>query len=438
MKPQTIVFLMAVLAAAIVCPIADALAQDSETAGSEQERRQLLGDWGGARSTLADHGIIVDVQATQFYQGVTDGASDDNWKYGLKGDYFVTLIGEKLGLWKGLSATIHAETRAGDDVSALTGISPANSAMTYPVAGEDLTAITQLLVNQQLGNELMLSAGKFNAFDLFDLAFHSGRGIDKFMNTSLVIPLSLARTIPAAFMGAALLKLKGQEVQGAVAVYDPNNSATTSGFDPLFGDTGLVGVWKFIHESGNGGRPGYVSVGANWSGKEYALVEPSSLAFNPGEGLTLTNTDTSWSIFSIVDHQLWGDHSDPTRDLRFIGQFVLADGGANFMEWTVSGALEMNGPLPRRGKDTLGVGVFYVGLSDDFKNTAGPLLSLAATARNQAPTMISLQETRGLEVYYKAQITPWFALTGDVQVIEPSISVEDTKLVVGLRGKTTF
>jgi porin len=66
------------------------------------ERTHMLGDWGGMRSGLAEHGIILDFQATQFYQGVVDGSRDNNWQYGVKGDYFMTLIGEKLGLWKGL------------------------------------------------------------------------------------------------------------------------------------------------------------------------------------------------------------------------------------------------------------------------------------------------------------------------------------------------
>lgn len=149
-----------------------------------------------------------------------------------------------------MSAVIHAESRIGDDVNALTGISPANGNMTYPVIGEDKTAVTQFIVNQELGHEVVLSAGKLNAVDYWDLAFHTGRGIDKFMNTSFVIPFSMARTVPAAYMGAALLKLKGQEVQGTLAVYDPNNCAATTFLclDRLYDDVAVVGLWKFFHE----------------------------------------------------------------------------------------------------------------------------------------------------------------------------------------------
>ena len=81
---------------------------------SAQERDHLLGDWAGSRSWLAERGIIFDVQATQFYQGVVDGSPDNDWQYGVKGDYFLTVLGERAGLWKGLILNLHAETRAGD------------------------------------------------------------------------------------------------------------------------------------------------------------------------------------------------------------------------------------------------------------------------------------------------------------------------------------
>jgi hypothetical protein len=272
------------LAGLIFSHIADAQAGGPETAAPHKERTQLTGDWGGARTSLAQHGIIVDIQATQFYQSVVDGSSGtDNWQYGVKGDLFLTLIGEQLGLWKGLNASIHVESRAGDDVNALTGLSPGNANMLMPDSG-DTTAITQFMVSQMLGPQAMLSVGKFNGLDLFDMAFHSGRGIDRFMNASLVLPLGVGRTAPLSFMGAAAIKLKGREVQGALVAYDPNDSATTSGFDPLFDDVALLGIWKFFHDSRHGGRPGYISIGGTWSDKDYTVVGPLKHCDRPGTG----------------------------------------------------------------------------------------------------------------------------------------------------------
>jgi porin len=420
-------------------------AADSMTGGaapaSAVDRTHLLGDWGGVRSRLAAHGIIFDFQATQFYQGVVDGSAGTNdWQYGVKGDYFLTVIGEKAGLWKGIVINVHAETHAGDDVNALTGLSPGNGAMLYPNLNNDTTAITHAIAIQKVAEQWGLLAGKVNAFDLFDMIYHSGRGIDGFMNTSLVFPFSLAASVPASLAAAGALKFKGKEIQGALVAYDPNNCATTTCLDPLFGDgAGVAGLWKFYTATGHdGARAGYVSFGGTWSGKEYTKVDPESLAFVPGVGLSLTETQERWSIFSVVDQPLWTDASDSNRTLAFKGMYTITDGESTPVKWTATAALEMNGPIRGRDKDAFSVGYFHNELSSGFKNTVGPLLSVAATVVNRTRTRIAIEDTDGFEAYYKAQVTPWFAVTGDVQVITATLSSEDTKLVTGVRGTVAF
>ena len=69
----------------------------------------------------------------------------------------------------------------------------------------------------------------------------------------------------------------------------------------------------------------------------------------------------------------------------------------------------------------MGIGYFYQGLSNDFKNLTGRLLPL--------------RDMQGGEVYYNAEITPWFHLTADLQVVEPANQDYDTAVVLGLRGK---
>ena len=420
-------------------------AADSMTGGAApapaMDRTHLLGDWGGARSYLAQHGIIFDFQATQFYQGVVDGSAGTNdWQYGVKGDYFLTVIGEKVGLWKGIVFNVHAETHAGDDVNTLTGFSPGNAAMLYPNLNNDTTAITQAMAIQRVADQWGLVAGKINAFDLVDMIYHTGRGVDGFMNSSLVMPFSLAASVPASLAAAGALKFKGKEVQGALVAYDPNNCATTSCVDPLFGDGAAVaGLWKFYTGPGHdGARSGYVSFGGTWSGKEYTVVDPQSLAFVPGEGLSLSETQERWSIFSVVDQPLWTDSSDSNRALSFKGMYTITDGESTPVKWTATAALEVSSPIRGRDQDAFSVGYFHNELSGGFKNTVGPLVSVAATVANRTPTRIAIEDTDGFEAYYKAQLTPWFALTGDVQVITATLSGEDTKLVTGLRGKATF
>ena len=63
---------------------------------------------------------------------------------------------------------------------------------------------------------------------------------------------------------------------------------------------------------------------------------------------------------------------------------------------------------------------------------------MAATIASGTPSRINIEDTDGFEAYYKAQITPWFALTGDLQLITETLSTEETKVVAGARAKISF
>jgi Carbohydrate-selective porin, OprB family len=208
----------------------------------------LCDDWA---APLKCCGIGADFELTQFYQGVASGGQEQDWAYGGKLDYFFTVDGQKLGLLHGLSAAMHAETRFGEDVNFdAVGLAPVNANMLYPLPGVDTTAITGFLLNQQLNEQWVLSAGKFNLLDLFDQLYpQTGRGIDGFMNISALAPLTLARTLNLSIMGAGATLMHGKQVQGAVSVVDTHNSSTTSGFDDLF-DNGavIIGFYRFFHE----------------------------------------------------------------------------------------------------------------------------------------------------------------------------------------------
>ena len=80
-------------------------------------RPLLLGSLCGVRDQLAAHGITINADTYQFYQGVATGGIHDVGEYSGRNDYFVNIDGEKLGLWKGFFITLHGETRYGDTVN---------------------------------------------------------------------------------------------------------------------------------------------------------------------------------------------------------------------------------------------------------------------------------------------------------------------------------
>src|SRR5512137_368319 len=44
----------------------------------------LTGNWGGWRTKMENHGVDLDLELTQFYQGLTSGTGDKHWEYGGK------------------------------------------------------------------------------------------------------------------------------------------------------------------------------------------------------------------------------------------------------------------------------------------------------------------------------------------------------------------
>ena len=56
----------------------------------------------------------------------------------------------------------------------------------------------------------------------------------------------------------------------------------------------------------------------------------------------------------------------------------------------------------------------------------------------QLLNVFDVGDFQGGEIYYNAQITPWFHLTADLQVVEPALGANDTAVVAGMRAKLEF
>ena len=69
----------------------------------------------------------------------------------------------------------------------------------------------------------------------------------------------------------------------------------------------------------------------------------------------------------------------------------------------------------------MGIAYFYSGLSGEARDLLNP--------------RVLVDDVQGAELYYNAEVTPWFHLTADLQVLDPAITAQDTAFVLGLRGK---
>ena len=387
------------------------------------DQKYLTGNWGGARDELAANGFIFDFQLTQFYQGLMSGTGSKKGEYGGKADYQMFFIGDQVGI-KGLTVALHGETRFGNDVNGVAPFTPPNASMLYPQPGVQSSYLTQWLIMQQITDDgWTIAGGKFNGLDLMDMAFHTGRGVDKFMNTALVLPLGFGRSTNLSIMGAGVLKMNGREVEGAALVYDTNNSSFSNGFDNLF-DDGVValGLWRFFYDFG--GLAGNSTIFGNYSTKTFTNINPDSIGFIPGVGVFPADIEGTWMVGYAFDQVLWADEADANRKVGLSGQFTVTDGNPNPIQWTASVALEVNG-IASRDHDSIGVGFFYEGLSDSF-------VDLAAVAN------IELEDAAGLEIYYRMQFAPWLSVTADLQVIDTNVVGDDTAVIGAIRSNIKF
>jgi porin len=382
---------------------------------------ELTARFMSAAESMEARGITYAPVPTQFYQGVASGGREQVFDYGGKLDQFLILDSDKLGLWQGMTMTMHAETRFGQDVNLdAVGFAPVNVAMLYPKFNEHDTAITGLTFAQAINDETQLTFGKFNALDLFySLYPQTGRGVNGFMNASMVIPISVARVVPLSFLGAGALQYHEKQVQGGLLVYDTHNIPTTSGFDELF-DNGanILGFWRFFTDVG--GLPGSHLFGGIWSTGEFVSFDPTGFAIIPDDGLVVPRQSGAYTLIYVFEQTLWADCCNKNRNVALLSQWGLADERTSPFSWSANVGLQATGISCSRPHDALGVGFFYTGLSDDFQSLLSPLRDL--------------DDVYGAELYYTAAVSKCFQLTADLQVIEPADESNDTAIVFGLRG----
>lgn len=327
---------------------------------------------------------------------------------------------------EGFNVIMHAETRFGEDINAAAGaFAIPNVSMLYPLPGSHETAITGLIAMQALNEKVALAGGKFNISDLWAMIYpHTGRGVEGFMNLnafSLSIPW--LRWTNLSVNGAGVLSMKGKQIQGALVVMDTNNSTTTTGISNLF-DQGaaLIGLWRIF--TNYGGLPGSHMFIGGWSSRSYTSLERNDWTFIPGQGIVAGQQDEPWSLGYFFNQVLWADPCNAQRNLRLFTSISVSDGNPSFGRHGGFISLEGTGLSDSRQHDRTGIAYFYNEPSSGLKQLL--------------PRALDLDQQHGVELYYNAEITPWFHLTADLQVIDSANTANDTAVIVGVRSNIRF
>jgi porin len=391
------------------------------SAQSLWEQSRLTGDWGGIRSQLEAAGVTIDLEYTQFYQGLVSGTGPKTPDYGGRMDGFVTLDTGKLGLWEGGTLYTHIEDRFGPLAGSLGGaFFPTNAAMEFPGESPATLVATSIYLSQRFGDRTSLLIGKINALDLFanDL-FFGGWGIRRFINTIFVAPPS--GLIPPVFYGA-IANVRLDPVTLSLWIYDPDDR--TKDYCPNLFAHGVSFNLSAAYATEIAGRPTTFSLNGIYTTKAGPDFSEVSLNLVTG-GLETTSKEGSYSIGFQFSHLLHQDPSNPKQGWGVFLKGSISDGNPNYVQNCIYGGIGGTGLFRGRELDSFGVGYYYYNLSDALEETLNGRIE-------------RFGDEQGVEVYYSYAVTPWLYITPDLQLINPPGNVKENAFIAGLRTNIRF
>ncbi|WP_417387389.1 carbohydrate porin [Gimesia sp.] len=368
---------------------------------------------------LAENGITHDFDVTQFYSGVATGGSQQEFRYAGHGDYVINIDSGKLGGPQGLFVKLRAEHRFGESINSATGaLLPANIQTDLPVADSTELYLTNVLFTQMFSETFGVFAGKMDTLDGDMNAFAHGRGKTQFSNAAFVAtPIGL-RTIVYSSLGTGFLILREGEPIFTFTVINSTDTSGTSGFSELFANGASV-IPELRLPTNLFGRPGHFLFGASWSSRDYAALEQDPYFVLPT--IPIDRKTDSWSLYWNFDQYLFVNPDNPQQGWGVFGRAGIADADTNPIEWFLSLGVGGNSPIENREADTFGVGWYYSATSDRLNPFINRILG-------------GVGDGYGVEMFYNIEVTKWFHLTADMQVIRPARQTVDTALLVGLRA----
>lgn len=393
----------------------------SETTSLSTRPRLLEGEW---RAALRDRGIDIDAWLTQFYQGAVAGSGSRQWQYGGKGDLFVTFDGEKLGFWPGLSVATHLELLYGDDANAIGNqvLLPVNTALAFPRLGgkdQDLS----IVVSQAFGDRVSVSFGKFNMLDvLSNTPLLGGGGANTFMNTALAAPIT---GVTPPYLVGANLTIRTDPIIWTAFVYDPRDAQDMDVVRNPFSE-GVTGMLSATVPYRIAGLSGFFGARAIYNNKETTdLGDVPGLVLPHGSQRFIGTRKGSWFLGASLQQYLVQSSENPAEGWGVFGQVGISDGNPNPIEWSAILGVGGTSFLPGRNLDRWGVGYFRYSLSSDLRD------GLASIG-------VDLRDEQGIEAFYSVAVTPWFSVTGDLQVVQPAILDAPTAVTTAIRTKIVF
>jgi porin len=347
----------------------------------------LTGDWGGARSFLAAHGLTVDlVYALEVLTNAAAPASGDATSVLGHLDVALTLDVERLGGWRGGRAYVLGQSSHGTGINAFVGSANAISNL----EAQPYTQLTEFFFEQSLlDDRLRFRVGKQDA----NREFGTPRFGGNFLNNNFgMFPSDALPSYPTTGLGAAVigqpldwLTLKAMFFEGSPKV---GSFGFDSAFAPGAGWTAVGGV-AATHPWGDGRSGGTTSAGVFGQSGRFEEVDPEL-----GPPRTFSS---NLGVFLQDDEHLFAHPGDPddASGLTVITRFGWSQPDRNAIALYAGASAAWHG-LGARADDTVGAGFGWFSVAPQAGGTPGRGAELF------------------VELFYKWRLTHFLSLQPDL------------------------
>lgn len=355
---------------------------------------RATGDWGGTRAKLEELGIVIDGSLVTEWSRASDGGTDSGGILRHLLDINATLDLPRLIGLEGAEVFIDFQTAgAWGDPDAWVGFQPYSN---IAIDGS-ITQISQLWYEQWIvGDAVRMKIGKVDANSEFAYIGAAGRFINA--SAGFTPAIFALPTYPNPAMSVNLFVYPTEDWYIGAGVYD--GAAAVDGVD-----TGARGPAGFFSSSGSNdwfviGEAGVtldrlgaldrtrIAVGGWWHSGQ----------FTDDAGGT---QDGTAGAYALAEARAWRPDGadadeDDTRGLWVFLQFGAADDGVNAVRRQYGAGVSLEGTLPTRDADSLGL---YMSLLDLDGDAAGG----------------SASDELAIELFYDIEITPCVHLKPDIQ-----------------------
>jgi porin len=367
----------------------------------------LTGEWGGARTWLAEHGVTFDlVYAAEGFANAAQQAAGENGGFNGHLDVAVTLDFEVMGLWKGGKFYVLGQNNHGVGINEFVGSATEIS----NIEAAPYTQLGEFFYEQSFGSLVRIRLGKQDANREFGTPRFGGNFIN---NNFGMLPSSPLPSYPTNGLGAVAvvqpvwwLILKGSFFEGQPKV-------GSYGFDSAFAkDAGnfVIASANVVHRYGEEDR----HTGTSTAGFFRQQGQFTEFTDAP----TPRTFSESWGLFFQNDERIYlnpGDENDP-RCFTFISRLGWSQPDRNNIGLFVGASLAYHG-IGTRQDDTVGVGFGWFTVAQQVNGTPGPGTEFF------------------VEIFYKWRMTKFMSLQPDVQYYRTPGGDGQDALLVGARLK---